>query len=340
MAVYTSLSRAFVESMLSVYPGVAAVVELEGIAEGSINTTYRVKTADGRELFLRVNEGKELQDVVHERDLLEALGLRQLGVVTPRMLRTVPGGVFFPVDLNGPRRWACVFPRLPGREIAAFEVTPAACFQVGAFLARAHGALRTFHGHRPNPFRIAVVRRWVEQLRNQKDPGIREVADELAVSLTIVEGSRRLLPRGVVHGDLFIDNTRWQNGRLAAVFDWEMAGTDHLLYDVAVCLNAWGWQRGASGEGVFLPERCRELMQGYQSVRPLKPSERRGLFIEVLLAGIRFTTSRLRDFEVPRPENDDGSERRYLDYRDFLARVRTVRAMRTHGVQRLVGLRP
>lgn len=351
MAVYTHLDDTALRALWSVYDDDKELVRAEGIAAGSINTTYRLETEAGV-FYLRINEAKETDEVFWERDLLDRLaGARLGGVVTPVLRRTRVGGSFFlveerPTGVPGRARpvWAMLFAELPGRDLGVFEVEPAHVAQVGAFLARAHVALRGFRGPargtiggrwrrgRPNPYGLTVVERWLAGLA--RVPETAAVAARLGATLVDVRRRRRLLPRGVVHGDLFVDNTKWHRGTLAAVFDWEMAGRDHLALDLAICLHAWCWRRD---QGTWDVACCRALVDAYQGVRPLRPSERRGLFTEARLAAVRFTASRLRDFEVPR-EDRAGAHRTYLDYRDFLARLDALEGMGERGFRALTAV--
>lgn len=359
MAVYTKLDDLALQALWSVYDDDKALVRAEGIPQGSINTTYRLETEAGVH-YLRINEHKTTDEVFYEAFLLERLDAAaragRWGVVTPLVKKNRVGGRFFHVEERGGRPvWAAVFPQLPGRDLGVFEVTPAHTEQVGTFLARAHGALRDFHGGRANPFGLGTVRVWLMALQRARAEAladdVRAVAARLSSLLDRVARARRPLPRGVIHGDLFVDNTKWHGAaardgaaredgpRLAAVFDWEMAGRDHLALDVAITLLAWCWRRDAAhpAGGAFDDAAARALVAGYQRVRPLVPSERRGLFGEALLGAIRFTTSRIRDFEVKLPGRDDAS-RAFLDYRDFLARLDALLAMGPKGFARMTGL--
>jgi homoserine kinase type II len=341
MAVYTVLSDDFVRAMVAVYPEVngpppgRAVVEVTGMPQGSINTTYRVRMADDATWFLRVNEGKPFARLVRERDLLAALSTRQLGVVTPRMATSVAGSVFFAVDGDdGARRWASLFAGLPGREIGAFEVTPAHAAQVGTFLARFHLAMRRFRGG-PNPYGHRVVDSWFSRLVAFE--GTRAAATRLQATLHDVLARRRTLPRGLIHGDLFIDNTRWSpTSTLVAAFDWEMAGRDALALDLAITLCAWAFRR-EEGVMTLRDDVAVALVDGYQQVRRLRPSERRGFFGELRQAAIRFAASRMVDFALPRPASAV-AERRYLDPADFIARLDLIEGLGERGVRRLLGL--
>lgn len=336
MAVYTPLEQGTLRQVLSVYD-VGEVREYEGIAAGSINTSYRVTTAKGV-WYLRINEGKSFKDLVYEKNLLLLLARRAHllgGVKTPIVVENVIGGHFFPIQ----KRWACLFEELKGRELAVFEVEPSHTRQVGAFLARAHLALRDHHGGRRNPYGQVTLARWLDDVERRWRE--REVARRLRRRLAWLTAARRPLPRGVIHGDLFMNNTKWRRGELDAVFDWEMAGRDHLALDVGICLNAWCYRRES---GAFDDALARALLEGYERVRPLRPSERRGLYVETCLAALRFTISRVRDFELDgEPPADaapvqlhasdaegaeaagamttDAARRDFLDYREYEARL-------------------
>jgi homoserine kinase type II len=350
VAVYTRLDEADLKHMLSIYP-VGELEEFEGVAAGSVNTMYRLKTSEGG-YYLRVNENKSFGELVYEKNLLLHLGAKRGrlgGVKAPVLVENVIGGTFFP--LKG--RWACLFEELPGRELAVFELLPSHTEQIGAFLARAHRALRSFRGGRKNPFGAPVLGRWFEDMeRRLPDEALKA---RLRQSLVRAVSMRRPLPRGVVHGDLFMNNTKWRRGELDAVFDWEMAGRDHLALDLAICLHAWCWRREQRS---FDPPLCRALFAGYQSVRPLVPSERRGLFAEACLGALRFTFSRIRDFqltgappldalrlELAAPDKAqkllaEETTRDFLDYREYLERLDAVEALGPKGLAALCALAP
>lgn len=335
MAVYTVLNDGALRALVSVYDDEAELVRAEGVLAGSINTTYRLETDRGA-WFLRINEGKSTDDVFAERAVLRALAGAPLGgVVVPTIMKTRIGGSFFMVEERAGRPlWATMFAELPGRDLGVFEIGPGHVAQIGRFLARAHRALRGVRLERPNPYGLPTVARFVAELARSSPTAA--LADRLGRDLAAIARGRRPLPRGVIHGDLFPNNTKWQRDQLAAVFDWEMAGSDHLMLDLAIAVCAWCWR---ATERAFDPALCRALVQGYREVRPLSPSERRGLYRECMLAALRFTASRARDFELPRPERA-GAARDRLDYRDFLARLDALHGFGRRGFAALVGLAP
>jgi homoserine kinase type II len=297
--------------------------------------------ADGAVWYLRINEGKPMSRLRGERDLLRALSacLRaRTPVQMPHMATSVAGDVFYAVDRADGRRWASLFAGLPGREIAVFEVAAAHARAVGTFLATMHIAMRQ-HRAGPNPFGAQVVTSWLPQLLAFE--GTRATALFLQSALHSTISRRRLLPRGLIHGDLFIDNTRWaqqaSDGEptLRAVFDWEMAGRDHLALDVAIAVCAWTfWRR----EGVleWRHDVAAALLDAYQRVRPFSRSEVRGFHTELRLAAIRFAASRLKDFGLP----SSAVERRALDPQDYVERLHAIDAAGARHVAALLQRRP
>jgi homoserine kinase type II len=222
-----------------------------------------------------------------------------------------------------------------------FELTPSHAEQLGAFLGRAHLCLRKHRGGRKNPYGLPVMLRWLADIDARSDEP--DLVAWLRDRMRWVARDRRPLPRGVIHGDLFMNNTKWRQGELFAVFDWEMAGPDHLALDLGICLNAWCFKRDARE---FDEELCAALLRGYRGVRELRPSELRGLYRETVLGALRFTLSRIRDFhlaggepagatpvDIATPADEravapaEEPVRDFLDYREYRDRVEALWSM-------------
>jgi len=79
------------------------------------------------------------------------------------------------------------------------------------------------------------------------------------------------LPEGILHGDLFPDNVLG-GGRVEAIIDFEEAWIGPRAFDLVMAFVGFGWH-----DGVPMSERWGSLMTGYESVRPLKESEKESL---------------------------------------------------------------
>ena len=109
------------------------------------------------------------------------------------------------------------------------------------------------------------------------------------------------MPRGPIHADLFRDNVMFDDtagpDTLCGFFDFYFAGTDALLFDLAICLNDWCLR----ADGVTLDDaRANTFIKAYQSVRSFTPAERQLLPAMLRAAALRFWISRLWDWHLPR----------------------------------------
>ncbi len=91
----------------------------------------------------------------------------------------------------------------------------------------------------------------------------KEVTEQLKAPLRIE------LPRGLVHGDVFPDNTIFRGGKLAAIIDWEEVCTDIIMYDVGVAVNGFCFVDNA-----LEPTLVEAFLSEYEAVRGLTAPER------------------------------------------------------------------
>jgi homoserine kinase type II len=126
--------------------------------------------------------------------------------------------------------------------------------------------------------------------------------DELSFQRTLADsGALALLPRGAIHADLFRDNAVFDGAgeaqHLSGIFDFFFAGTDCLLFDLAVCLNDWCIDLAS---GRIDDARAAAFCAAYAQVRALQAAEQRLLPALLRAAALRFWLSRLWDLHLPR----------------------------------------
>jgi len=116
-----------------------------------------------------------------------------------------------------------------------------------------------------------------------------------------VVAAGQALPRGPNDADLFRDNVMFDETAgqdcLCGFFDFYFAGTDSLLFDIAVCLNDWCADLES---GRLAENRAAAFMLAYQAVRPLAGAELRLMPAMLRAAAFRFWLSRLWDWFLPR----------------------------------------
>lgn len=142
----------------------------------------------------------------------------------------------------------------------------------------------------------------------------------------------RELPRGLIHGDGFLDNTLYESGpagsadcRLLALIDWEDSCVGPFVLDVAVCASAVCFT--ASND--LIAERLRTVLAAYQAQRPLSEAERASLADFMASGALACAFYRFCEFNVRQPESDAKAKD---SWRIMYERAKIIRAGKINGV--------
>jgi homoserine kinase type II len=321
MALYTPLSDAELADVLGAYglpPPERALPE----PKGSVNTNYHLWSG-GRRWFLRLNEGKSAADVTFETRVLRFLESERFP--SARLVATAEGAAS--VEVRG--KAAMLFAFVAGEELERPDVGAAQCRRVGSLLGRLHALSGRFEAVRDNPYRWSRVEGWVRELEPD-GAGDPEVRPWVAVLRDELDRSRALpaAPRGLCHGDLFLDNVLWSGAEVAALLDWEMSCVDAFAYDLAVVLHAWCYGNR------YEPALAEALMEGYRESRPVDPATADALYPYARYTALRYTASRIHAFHLASLGADRLAWKDWTRYRD---RLLALRQMGEHRFRALVG---
>ncbi len=322
MALYTLLSHEQIADVLRRY-GLPAPERTLPEPKGSVNTNYHLWSA-GRRWFLRLNEGKTPGDVAFEAEVLRFLA--EHGFPGAPLVLAADGAAF--VEVEG--KPAMLFAYAEGEELERADVTPERCRRIGEQLGRLHALAPMFHGQRENPYGWRRVAEWVAELEPDGGgdplvaPSLSLLRQELEASLALPDA-----PRGLVHGDLFLDNVLWLGDEVSALLDWEMSCVEAFAFDLAVMLNAWCYHER------FEPALARALLAGYRGRSELDDGTARALHGHARYVALRYTASRIRAFHLAALPADRLAWKDWTRYRD---RLTALRAMGASGFRDLVGL--
>jgi homoserine kinase type II len=289
MAVFTPVSPSEAQVLLSDL-NLGALQALEGCASGIENTNYFVTTEAGP-YVLTLFERLSAEQLPFYLNLMRHLAER--GIPVPAPQADAQGRILH--SLKG--KPAAVVTRLKGRNQLSPQVGD--CAQVGAMLARMHLAGQDYPARQPNLRGLAW---WVDTIPVVKPhltAGQAELIEsELAFqqALAASEAYARL-PQGPIHADLFRDNVMFDGSNLAGFFDFYFAGCDTFGFDIGVCLNDWCIDLAT---GALDAARAQAFVAAYDAVRPLTDDELALLPALLRGAALRFWTSRLWDFHLPR----------------------------------------
>ena len=154
------------------------------------------------------------------------------------------------------------------------------------------------------------------------------LASEIGSELDILESRwPEGLPEGVIHADLFPDNVFFLGDKLSGLIDFYFACNDFFAYDIAVCLNAWCFEKDRS----FNITKAKKLLSAYRKVRSFSPEELEALPILARGAAMRFLLTRLYDW-LHHPEGALVRPKDPLEYRDKLRFHQNVAGPAAYGL--------
>jgi homoserine kinase type II len=299
MAVYTEVSFDEAAPLLQSL-GLGALQTITACSGGIENTNYFVDTDQGS-YVLTLFERLTFEQLPFYLHLMKHLAQRGIAVPEPHALLAEGATHSGDILLNLKGKPAAVVDRLRGR--SELSPTPAHCAAVGEMLARMHLAGTDYPREQPNLRGLAWWNETVPVVMPYLLPEQSSlILSELAYQNHIAASSAyRALPRGPVHADLFRDNVMFDGEgdalTLTGFFDFYFAGCDTWLFDIGVSLNDWCIDL-ETGAGDSL--RSEAFMAAYQAVRPLTSQERALLPAMQRAGALRFWTSRLWDFHLPR----------------------------------------
>lgn len=306
MAVYTDVSAEDLTDFLRDYD-LGPLLSFKGIAEGVENSNFIIETGGGRYILTLYEKRVKAEDLPFFLGLMGHLADRGINCPLPvkghdgQALRVLAG------------RPAAIFTFLEG--ISYRRPTPAHCAALGDTLAALHEAGKGFAMSRANALSVAGWRPLAEQAGARADEvkaglaqAIRNEIDELETHWP------RTLPVGIIHADLFPNNTLFVGDHLSGVIDFYFAAKDAYAYDLAICLNSWCFEPDFS----FNLTKGRAMIGAYRTKRPLNRAEIDALPILCRGAALRFLLTRLVDWlNVPA-----GALVRPLDPMEYWKRLR------------------
>ncbi|MAY61609.1 MAG: homoserine kinase [Rhizobiales bacterium] len=311
MAVYTDVSETDLQLFIADYD-IGKLLSYKGIAEGVENSNFLIHTSEGT-FILTLYEKR-----VNPNDLPFFLGL---------MDHLAGNGLSCPLPIR--RRDGETLGTLAGRPAAIISFLegmwprkPAAvhCRETGRALAAMHVAGKGFDITRPNALSVDAWRPLWEKSASRADEVEEGLAAEIIQALDELEaGWPKGLPEGVIHADMFPDNVFFIGDELSGIIDFYFACDDFLVYDLAICINAWCFEP----DGSYNLTKGMALIDGYTDVRSLSGAEIQALPMLARGAAMRFMLTRLYDW-LTTPE---GALVVKKDPREYLRKLRFHRAV-------------
>jgi homoserine kinase type II len=320
MAVHTPLSAEIIAGFVRPYH-LGELHNFTGISDGIENTNYLITlktmtlktgtpstsilkktTADHQfsldDYILTVFENLSAADVDFYMQLMSTLAAN--GLPVPQPIIRPDSKTALQSLMNKP---ALLLSRLNGTHPR--QPTNAQCHAIGNALARQHRL--TFDMHHLGQQSLQNMLNTGSALLPTLNTDNRQLLnDELNRAQRLL--ARTDLPIGLIHGDLFRDNTLFAGDALTGLLDYYSATTGPLLLDVAIAANDW-----CDENYQLISDRTTALLEGYEATRPLTRAEKTSWQDCLRCGALRFWISRLAN--PLQPKDPDAFRQRLINLR-------------------------
>lgn len=319
MAVYTEVSDDALIDFIAQYD-IGEVISCKGIAEGVENSNYLLKTTAGNYILTLYEKRVDPNDLPFFLGLMRHAAAK--GTPCPQPINARNGEALH-VLCGRPAAITSFLDGMWPRQIRRYH-----CDALGRALAKFHNAVSDFSIPRGNALSLSSWRPLYEKCESRAPEVRADLCTLLESELNYLEKNwPQDLPYGVCHADLFPDNVFFIGETLSGLIDFYFACNDALAYDIAVCMNAWCFER----DGSFNATKARLLIAGYQEVRALTQAELDALPILARGSSIRFLLTRLYDW-LNHPEGALVKPKDPLDYANILIFHQGVSSVASYGL--------
>ena len=228
MSVYTRLTKEELEYLLNEYD-IGDLTDVEGINEGITNSNFYLQTTKSK-YILTIFEEPNL-NLDYAIKLMELLSRHQ--IPCPKPFKSKNKESIKKIH----DKPVAIFSLLPGKTLS--EITPSLnmCDQIGEVIAKIHVHASEFNENYSGSRDLDWFNKTYRKLHSKLDEKDRDIIGKELLNLSKKDFQK--LPSGVIHSDLFRDNTLFTNDKLTGVIDFYYACNGYLLYDLAIIINDW-----------------------------------------------------------------------------------------------------
>ena len=286
MAVYTKINKENI-SYINKKFNIEKFISFKGIKQGIENTNYLLKTKKRKFILTIFEKRVSNKELPFFMKLMEVLNNSKINC--PRPIKNNEGNYFFKLRNKN----ACIVTYLDGRDKKILNIKN--CYDVGKIIARMHLITKNIRIFRKNSMGIHSLDRLLKSIRFKKKE-FHNLEKFLKINLKDIKKKwPKLLPKGIIHGDLFIDNIFFIRNKLSGILDFYFAANDYLIYEIAICINALCFDKKDAKFNIN-KKKVRNLIKGYESIRKITKKEKKSLNVLCRGAAIRYLLTRLYDY--------------------------------------------
>tara|TARA_B110001450_G_C17655310_1_gene494924 strand:+ start:310 stop:1278 length:969 start_codon:yes stop_codon:yes gene_type:complete len=287
MAVYTKINNEDVLKLSKNF-NLGKIIQFQGIKQGIENTNYLLKTNSQKYILTIFEKRVKKKDVPFFMKLMDELNQKKINC--PKPLKN-KNGKYLTFIKN---KAACIVTFLNGRDMQNLNTTN--CYDVGKNIGKLHKASNKIGLYRKNSMSIGGLNLLLKDIKFKSKKISLNLKSILKTNLKKIKKEwPKNLPKGIIHGDLFIDNIFFNNNKFSGFIDFYFSCNEYLMYEIAVCINALCFDK-KKNKYVLNNKKVKNLINGYQSVRKISKKEKDALNILCKGAALRYLLTRIYDY--------------------------------------------
>jgi len=287
MAVFTKINNKDI-LLLSQKFNLGEIIKFQGIKQGIENTNYLLKTYNKNYILTIFEKRVQKKDLPFFMKLMDKLNQQKINCPKPIKDKN---GKYLALIQNKP---ACIVTFLQGRDKK--NLNNKNCYEVGKNIGKLHKVSNKIKLYRKNSMSINNLDSLLRNINfksNKIAPNLKSV---LQINLKKIKNQwPKRLSKGIIHGDLFIDNIFFNKNKFAGFIDFYFSCNDYFMYEIAICINALCFNK-KNNNFLLDNQKVKSLIKGYQSVRKISLKEKSTLNILCRGAALRYLLTRIYDY--------------------------------------------
>ena len=286
MAVYTKINKDSISYINKIFD-IENFESFQGIKQGIENTNYLLKSKSKKHILTIFEKRVKDKELPFFMKLMENLNNSKINC--PKPIKNKKGNYLFKLK----NKKACLVTFLEGKDKKNLNIRN--CYEIGKIVARIHSITKNIKLLRKNSMGINNLNPLLKGIKlNSKKFG--NLEKFLKNNLKDIKRNwPKSLPKGIIHGDLFIDNIFFKKNKLSGVFDFYFAANDYFMYEIAICINALCFDKKGTRFSIN-KKKIKSLIKGYENIKKITQKEKRSLNILCRGAAIRYLLTRIYDY--------------------------------------------
>jgi homoserine kinase type II len=283
---YTTVDLPLAKKIMALYD-LGEVTKLRALSLGISNSNYQVRIGNHYYL-LKVSNDKNQDQLNQEMLILNTLGHKDFPFsLIPIKLKSTQ--YTYKVD----QYFGVLFPFLDGIPPGPSDQT---CFEIGQGLAKLHNIswsesdLKNIRAYSQVGDDLDSICEFSESSDCPTD--FKNTYNEL-LKPNIDKWNKTEHRQGLIHGDLYYDNTLFNNNKLSAILDFEQSGYGDTLLDLGISISGTCLQKGR-----IIRPLINSYMEGYNNERKLSNQENELLDLAIIIGLFSISLWRIKRFTI------------------------------------------